>query len=89
MVGHSMGGLTGLLWAKTWPGDLAKLMVVDSLPFTGDIFVPNALATPRLWLSAPALSRCTVELPAAADDNQDVYYASVTAVCRAVVEDAR
>lgn len=42
VVGHSMGGLTGLLWARTWPGDLAKLMVVDSLPFTGDIFMPNA-----------------------------------------------
>lgn len=42
VVGHSMGGLTGLLWAKTWPGDLARLMVVDALPFSGDIFVPNA-----------------------------------------------
>lgn len=42
VAGHSMGGLTGLLWAKAWPADLGKLMIVDSLPFTGDIFVPNA-----------------------------------------------
>ncbi len=42
VVGHSMGGTTGLLWAKTWPGDIGRLMVVDALPFTGDIFVPNA-----------------------------------------------
>lgn len=42
VVGHSMGGLTGLLWAKAWPGDIGRLMVVDALPFTGDIFVPGA-----------------------------------------------
>lgn len=42
VVGHSMGGTTGLLWAKAWPGDIGRLMVVDALPFTGDIFMPNA-----------------------------------------------
>lgn len=42
VVGHSMGGTTALLWAKVWPGDIGRLMVVDALPFTGDIFMPNA-----------------------------------------------
>ena len=42
VVGHSMGGLIGLMLAKKHPGDLAKLMIVDSLPYVGDIFMPNA-----------------------------------------------
>ncbi|MBO9715005.1 MAG: alpha/beta hydrolase [Sphingomonas sp.] len=42
VVGHSMGGLAGLVWVKTHPADIARLMVVDALPYSGDIFVPNA-----------------------------------------------
>jgi pimeloyl-ACP methyl ester carboxylesterase len=42
VVGHSMGGLAGLLWARAHPDDLARLMVGDALPFIGDIFVPGA-----------------------------------------------
>jgi len=41
VVGHSLGGLLGLLWAKAHPGDLAKLMVVDALPFAASIFLPD------------------------------------------------
>lgn len=42
VVGHSMGGLAGLMLAKAHAGDVGKLMIVDSLPFTGEIFVPGA-----------------------------------------------
>ena len=42
VVGHSMGGLVGLMLAKAHPDDVGKLMVVDSLPYIGDIFVPGA-----------------------------------------------
>src|SRR3546814_19129545 len=42
VVGHSMGGLVGLMLAKAHPGDVGKLMVVDALPYVGDIFVPGA-----------------------------------------------
>ena len=41
-VGHSMGGLSGLLLAKTHPGDAGRVMIVDSLPFIGSLFVPGA-----------------------------------------------
>jgi pimeloyl-ACP methyl ester carboxylesterase len=41
VIGHSMGGLAGLMLAKAHPGDLSKLMIVDSLPFIGAIFMPN------------------------------------------------
>ncbi|AJP72997.1 alpha/beta fold hydrolase [Sphingomonas hengshuiensis] len=42
VVGHSMGGLAGLLLAKAHPGDVGKLMVVDALPYVGVIFAPGA-----------------------------------------------
>lgn len=42
MVGHSMGGLAGLMLARAHPGDIGRLMVVDALPYIGDIFVPGA-----------------------------------------------
>ena len=42
VVGHSLGGLVGLKLAKAHPGDLSKLMVVDALPFVGDIFLRGA-----------------------------------------------
>lgn len=42
VVGHSMGGLAGLMLAKAHAADVGKLMVVDALPFIGDIFMPGA-----------------------------------------------
>lgn len=42
VVGHSMGGLAGLMLAKAHAGDISKLMIVDSLPFIGEIFMPGA-----------------------------------------------
>ncbi|MES3154095.1 alpha/beta fold hydrolase [Sphingomonas faeni] len=42
IVGHSMGGLVALMLAKTHPADVGKLMIVDSLPYIGEIFAPGA-----------------------------------------------
>ena len=42
VVGHSMGGLVGLMLAKAQPGDVGKLMIVDSLPWYGMLFGPSA-----------------------------------------------
>jgi len=42
VVGHSMGGLLGMMLAKAHPGDVGKLMIVDSLPFYGMLFGPTA-----------------------------------------------
>jgi pimeloyl-ACP methyl ester carboxylesterase len=33
LIGHSMGGLAGLMFAKAHPDKVDKLMIVDSLPF--------------------------------------------------------
>ena len=42
IVGHSMGGLLALELAKAHPQDASALMIVDALPYVGDIFLPNA-----------------------------------------------
>ena len=45
IIGHSMGGLVAMMLAKAHPGDVGKLMIVDTLPYIGDIFVPGATVT--------------------------------------------
>ena len=42
IVGHSMGGLLALQLAIAHPEDTSALMIVDALPYVGDIFLPNA-----------------------------------------------
>ena len=42
LVGHSMGGLVGLMLAKKYPQDVESLMIVEALPWIGEIFVPGA-----------------------------------------------
>lgn len=42
VIGHSMGGFTGLLLARRHPEDVSRLMIVDSLPFFAALFSPTA-----------------------------------------------
>ena len=42
VVGHSMGGLVALMLAKAHPADVGKVLIVDALPFVGEIFAPGA-----------------------------------------------
>lgn len=42
VIGHSLGGLAALMLARAHPDDVSKLMIVDALPFVGEIFVPGA-----------------------------------------------
>ncbi len=44
IIGHSMGGLTGLIIAARAPQEVGKLMIVDALPFIGTLFDPAATA---------------------------------------------
>ena len=41
IIGHSMGGLIGLLIAEQQPQDLGRLMIVDALPFYPAIVSPT------------------------------------------------
>ena len=49
VIGHSLGGLMGMLLAIQHPEDVGKLMIVDSLPFFGVLTGASAVAeaTPR------------------------------------------
>jgi pimeloyl-ACP methyl ester carboxylesterase len=44
LVGHSMGGLTALLFASAHPDQVKSLMIVDALPFFPVLMDPNATA---------------------------------------------
>lgn len=44
VIGHSMGGLSGLLLAQRHPELVSRLMTVDSLPFYSAMFGPTATA---------------------------------------------
>jgi Predicted hydrolases or acyltransferases (alpha/beta hydrolase superfamily) len=58
IVGHSLGGLTGLMIASRAPQKVGKLMVVDAVPFIGTIFAPGATAAmmkPRAEAMAAAM----------------------------------
>ena len=41
VVGHSMGGLVGMMLTKAHPTHVGRLMIVDSLPYIGDLFLPG------------------------------------------------
>ena len=40
VVGHSMGGLVGMMLARDHPADVGKLMIVDSLPYFAVLMAP-------------------------------------------------
>ena len=42
VAGHSMGGLVGMLLARDHPGQVRRLLIIDSLPFIGTMFMPGA-----------------------------------------------
>ena len=42
VMGHSLGGLLGLMLADKHPEDVSKLIIVDSLPFYSVLFAPDA-----------------------------------------------
>jgi len=42
VVGHSLGGLLTLLLAEKYPGDLRKMVIVDTLPYYAVLFNPEA-----------------------------------------------
>ncbi|HVI56830.1 MAG TPA: fimbria/pilus outer membrane usher protein [Luteibacter sp.] len=60
-------------------GELVSLVQGD-----GQVFVPNALATPRLWVNIPDLPRCELDYALGATADAGAYFESAVAVCHAV-----
>lgn len=44
VIGHSLGGVSALMLAKTHPANVGRVMVVDALPFFSLLIDPNATA---------------------------------------------
>lgn len=63
VIGHSMGGFTGLLLARRHPEDVSRLMIVDSLPFFSVLFSPTATAE-SMKPQAAALRDATIAMSA-------------------------
>jgi pimeloyl-ACP methyl ester carboxylesterase len=50
VIGHSLGGLLGLMLAQAHPEDVRKLLIIDALPFYALVFNPQAtveMVTPQ------------------------------------------
>ncbi|MBI0473956.1 alpha/beta hydrolase [Sphingomonas sp. MA1305] len=59
VVGHSMGGLLAMQFALAHPGDVGRIMIVDSLPFYGRLFGPTmtpAMIEPRAKMMREAMA---------------------------------
>jgi pimeloyl-ACP methyl ester carboxylesterase len=63
IIGHSMGGFTGLLLAQRHPEDVGRLLIVDSLPFFPLLF--SRTATPEsVKPQAAAMRDATIAMSA-------------------------
>jgi pimeloyl-ACP methyl ester carboxylesterase len=52
IIGHSLGGLMGLMLAAQHPEDMSKLMIVDSLPFGGALAGASSVAEAKPFAAA-------------------------------------
>ncbi|WP_299010046.1 alpha/beta hydrolase [uncultured Caulobacter sp.] len=69
VIGHSMGGFTGLLLAQRHPEDVDRLMIVDSLPFFPLLFSPTATVE-SIKPQAAAMRDATIAMSAEAFASQ-------------------
>jgi pimeloyl-[acyl-carrier protein] methyl ester esterase len=69
VVGHSLGGLVGLMLAQQHPAAVGRLMSVDSLPFYSAMFGPTATAETAAPFAAQA-SALIIGADAAAFETQ-------------------
>lgn len=64
VIGHSFGGLAGLMLADRHPEDVGKLLIVDSLPFFGALAGPQATVetvTPQAAAMRDTLAKASPE----------------------------
>ncbi len=72
LVGHSIGGLMALMIANEAPELVGVVLVVDSLPFLGGLFMPG-LAPEAVSQRAQFMSKQMASMPRVAFDQQQKY----------------
>lgn len=85
MIGHSMGGLLALMMAKAHPERVGRLMIVDALPYIGDIFVPDATVA----MLTPQAAAIQARMAAQYGKPQDAAANAAVAAGQALTPDAR
>ncbi|MGD0446305.1 MAG: alpha/beta hydrolase [Edaphobacter sp.] len=63
VIGHSLGGLLALMLAQAHPEDVGKLLIVDTLPYYGLVFNPNATVD-MVRPQAQAMHDQLIQMPA-------------------------
>ncbi|MGD0098068.1 MAG: alpha/beta hydrolase [Terracidiphilus sp.] len=63
VIGHSLGGLLTLMLADKHPGDVKKIVIVDTLPFTSVLIDPAATAE-KMMPQAEAIKQQMMAMPA-------------------------
>jgi pimeloyl-ACP methyl ester carboxylesterase len=84
LIGHSLGGLAGLMPAKEHPGRIGRLLVIDALPYIGDAFrlgvtVPQVEPQARAMRDRIASAYGKPRDPAAAEDLAETLAVTVAA----------
>lgn len=69
IVGHSLGGLVALMLSADAPDLVGKLLIVDSVPFLGGLFMPG-LAPDMVALQAGQMAQQMQNMPRDAFDAQ-------------------
>lgn len=69
VVGHSLGGLVALMLGADAPDLVGKLLIVDSVPYLGGLFMPG-LAPEMVALQAGQMAQQMESMPRAAYDAQ-------------------
>lgn len=69
IVGHSLGGLVALMLSADAPDLVGKLLIVDSVPFLGGLFMPG-LAPDMVARQAGQMAQQMANMPRAAFDAQ-------------------
>ncbi|MBB5063799.1 alpha/beta fold hydrolase [Granulicella mallensis] len=64
VIGHSLGGLLTLMLADKYPGDVAKIVIVDALPYYAVLVDPTATVA-NIKPQADAMGKQILAMPAA------------------------
>ena len=64
VVGHSLGGLLALMLADKYPGDVRKMVIVDTLPFYAVLFNPDATVERRRSRMVDVMRKQMMAVPA-------------------------